>query len=382
MLKYQKWLAAFVVLLALWLLLLRYATDHVQDPRVLQVVTTLPMYALVSFGAYSLAVIAVSVMAVQDFPEAAKELDRQVVEAKADLTKKGFKKKPSTSLAINYGRRVRAGSLPRVRKQGRRDGFQRGRRRVPQLRHDPRVGDVADARLNSLSLSTYLVDPKKGGGGADGEAGRKHKRPNISSDSAKVKRMQRNMARIQEVADYLSLPKKIVEIALDVYAEAEKQGVNMRGPERESMAVAVLFIACRKAGNARSLKEFEEASGIPKRRIGKSFMSLQRRLDLEVKQATTEEYVQRFCSRLGLPSKTQMIAHTVAKKADSLELSSGQPPVAVAASVIYLVAAYTNAKRSIQEISDVTMIGEKSMKRVCKELNKSRVVLFEGVVMT
>ncbi|KAG3168407.1 hypothetical protein PI124_g3873 [Phytophthora idaei] len=91
MLKYQKWLAAFVVLLALWLLLLRYATDHVQDPRVLQVVTTLPMYALVSFGAYSLAVIAVSVMAVKDFPEAAKELDRQVVEAKADLTKKGFK---------------------------------------------------------------------------------------------------------------------------------------------------------------------------------------------------------------------------------------------------------------------------------------------------
>ncbi|KAL4139180.1 hypothetical protein PRIC2_002678 [Phytophthora ramorum] len=245
-----------------------------------------------------------------------------------------------------------------------------------------RVGDVADARLNSLSLTTYLVDPKKVGGGGDADSGRKHKRPNISSDCAKVKRMQRNMSRIQEVADSLSLPKKIVEIALDVYAEAEKQGVNMRGPERDSMAVAVLFIACRKAGNARSLKEFEEASGVPKRRIGKSFMSLQRRLDIDVKQATTDEYVQRFCSRLGLPNKTQMIAHAVAKKADSLELSNGQPPVAVAASVIYLVAAYTNAKRSIQEISDVTMIGEKSMKRVCKELNKSRVVLFEGVVMT
>ncbi|CAH0474598.1 unnamed protein product [Peronospora belbahrii] len=242
-----------------------------------------------------------------------------------------------------------------------------------------RVGDVADARLDSLSLTTYLVDTKKSSGT---ESGRQHKRPNVSSDSAKVKRMQRNMTRIQEVASSLSIPKKIVEIALDVYAEAEKQNVIVRGPERESMTVAVLFIACRKAGNARSLKEFEEASGIPKRRIGKSFMTLQRRLDLDIKQATTEEYVQRFCSRLGLPNKTQMIAHAVAKKADSLELSNGQPPVAVAASVIYLVAAYTNAKRSIQEISDVTMIGEKSMKRVCKELNKSRVVLFEGVVMT
>ncbi|KAL4111219.1 hypothetical protein PRIC1_002900 [Phytophthora ramorum] len=91
MLKYQKWLAAFVLLLALWLLLLRYATENVSDPRVLQVVTALPMYALVSFGAYSLGVIALSVMAVQDFPEASKELDRQVVEAKADLAKKGFK---------------------------------------------------------------------------------------------------------------------------------------------------------------------------------------------------------------------------------------------------------------------------------------------------
>ncbi|CAI5733284.1 unnamed protein product [Peronospora destructor] len=245
-----------------------------------------------------------------------------------------------------------------------------------------RVGDVADVRLDSVSLSTYLVDPKKNGKCADGSSGRQHKRPNISGDSAKVKRMQRTMTRIQEVADFLSLPKKIVEIALDVYAEAEKQGINIRGPERESMTVAVLFIACRKAGNARSLKEFEDASGISKRRIGKSFMTLQRRLNLEVKQATTEEYVQRFCSRLGLPNKTQMIAHAVAKKADSLELSSGQPPVAVAASVIYLVAAYTNAKRSIQEISDVTMIGAKSMKRVCKELNKIRVMLFEGVVMT
>ena len=247
-----------------------------------------------------------------------------------------------------------------------------------------RVGDVADARLDSVSLSTYLVDIKKVGGSssAGAEPGGKHKRPNISSDSAKVRKMQRNMTRIQAVAGFLSLPKKIVEIALDVYAEAERQGVNMRGPERDSMVAAVLFIACRKAGNARSLKEFEDASGVPKRRIGKSFMSLQRRLDLEVKQATTEEYVQRFCSRLGLPSKTQMIAHAVAKKADNLELSNGQPPVAVAASVIYLVAAYTNSKRSIQEISDVTMIGEKSMKKVCKELNKSRVVLFEGVVMT
>jgi dolichol-phosphate mannosyltransferase subunit 3 len=90
MLKYQKWLSTFVVALALWLLLIQYVSQSVADPRVLQVVYVLPMYALVTFGAYSLAVIAMSVMAVTDCPEAAKELDRQVIEAKADLRKKGL----------------------------------------------------------------------------------------------------------------------------------------------------------------------------------------------------------------------------------------------------------------------------------------------------
>lgn len=248
-----------------------------------------------------------------------------------------------------------------------------------------RVGEVADQRLNDVPLSSYLVDTKPGKmsvGGGDAGGGRAHKRPNISSDCAKVKRMKRNMDRVHEVADAMSLPKIIVETALDIYAEAENKGISMRGPEKESMPVAVLFIACRKLGNARSLKEFEEASGVPKKRIGKSFMTLNRSLDIEMTQPTTEEYVRRFCSRLGLPFKTQSIANDVAKKADTLGLSTGKSPVAVAASVIYLVAAYTDVKRSIQEISDVTMIGEKNMKVVCKELNKSRVVLFEGVLMT
>lgn len=91
MLKYQKWVSAIVVFFTLWLLLCRYAAESIADPHVLQVAQVLPMYVLVAFGAYSLGVIALSVLSVNDCPEASKELDRQVVEAKADLAKKGFK---------------------------------------------------------------------------------------------------------------------------------------------------------------------------------------------------------------------------------------------------------------------------------------------------
>jgi transcription initiation factor TFIIB len=254
-----------------------------------------------------------------------------------------------------------------------------------------RVGDAADYRYGDQSLTTFLVNPKKNktsistadvaavdGGSFQG------KRPSLASntESSQVRRMGKSMERIQELADSLALPKQIVQIAFDLYGQAEKKGLSMRGPEKESVVVAILFVACRKSGNARSLKEFEAASGITKKRIGKSFMNLTKNLEIEMSQPTTEEYVSRFCSRLGLPNKTQMIASDVAKKANTLGLSSGKSPIAVAASVIYLVAAYTNSKRSIQEISDVSMIGEKNVKVVCKELHKSRLDLFEGVILS
>lgn len=204
----------------------------------------------------------------------------------------------------------------------------------------------------------------------------------VVKESARVQRMQSMMEKIQGIGDTLALPKSIVEFALDVYAAAEKNGVSMRGPEKESIPAAVVFIACRQSGNARSLKEMERATGVAKKQIGKSFLMLTKRLKVETTQASTQDYVHRFCSRLGLPPRTKMIANDVAKKADSLGLSTGKSPVAVAASVVYLVAAFTDAKRSLQEVSDVSMIGEKNVKVVCKELNKSRVMLFDGVLLT
>jgi transcription initiation factor TFIIB len=244
-----------------------------------------------------------------------------------------------------------------------------------------RVGEAVDARLEGASLTTFLVDPVKGSKTSEGEPGKPHRRPALKDESTKLRRMEEMMRGIQRIAEAMNLPKSVVEVALDLYADAAKREISMRGPDKDGMAAAMLFIACRQTGNARSFKEFEAASGSSKKRIGKAFMTLSKTLHVEMAQATTEDYVRRFCSRLGLPTKTQTIAYDVAQKADSLGLSSGKSPIAVAASVIYLVAAYTNSKRSLQEISDVSMIGEKNMKVVCKELNKSRVTLFEGVLL-
>mmetsp|Transcript_33435 Transcript_33435/g.72965 ORF Transcript_33435/g.72965 Transcript_33435/m.72965 type:complete len:112 (+) Transcript_33435:85-420(+) len=76
---------SFVVVALLWLLALRTKWS----PAVEWVVQILPLYALVSFGFYSLAVIGYRVATFPTCPEASEELQKEILEAKADLTAKG-----------------------------------------------------------------------------------------------------------------------------------------------------------------------------------------------------------------------------------------------------------------------------------------------------
>ena len=54
------------------------------------IIYALPLYALVCFGSYALGTIGLNVMSIKDCPEAATEIDDQVKQAKADLTKQGM----------------------------------------------------------------------------------------------------------------------------------------------------------------------------------------------------------------------------------------------------------------------------------------------------
>ncbi|KAJ3609288.1 hypothetical protein NHX12_023811 [Muraenolepis orangiensis] len=60
-------------------------------PAYREVAWPMPLYLLVSFGCYSLATVGYRVATFNDCDDAAKELRGQIIEAKEDLRKKGFK---------------------------------------------------------------------------------------------------------------------------------------------------------------------------------------------------------------------------------------------------------------------------------------------------
>eukprot|EP00741_Cyanophora_paradoxa_P022518 tig00021464_g21744.t1 len=86
--KVVKATAVVAVALAAWMALLSDAAAL--DERSRGVARMMPLYALVSFGAYSLASIAWGLISFREYPEEAEELKRDVQRAKADLRRKSL----------------------------------------------------------------------------------------------------------------------------------------------------------------------------------------------------------------------------------------------------------------------------------------------------
>ncbi|KAH3717619.1 dolichol-phosphate mannosyltransferase subunit 3-like [Dreissena polymorpha] len=90
--KLFQWLLAGVTFIVLWIaLVLGYREQDGTSTSTPTVVLFLPLYVIITFGLFSVAVIGYRVATFNDCIEAAKELQTEIEEAKADLKSKGFK---------------------------------------------------------------------------------------------------------------------------------------------------------------------------------------------------------------------------------------------------------------------------------------------------
>ena len=90
MTKLVEWLSLGSAFIAFWLYLLKGDAIEVTDGNRLHILL-LPLYLVILFGLVSLFIVIYRTLTFNDCPEAYEELKRQIKEAKADLTTKGFK---------------------------------------------------------------------------------------------------------------------------------------------------------------------------------------------------------------------------------------------------------------------------------------------------
>lgn len=82
-----QWLFSISVCLAVYL----YLFNIERGPTYHTLVLVLPYWALISLGSYALLSIGINLALVKDCPEDSKELNFQILQARRELSEKGFK---------------------------------------------------------------------------------------------------------------------------------------------------------------------------------------------------------------------------------------------------------------------------------------------------
>ena len=87
LLRYQTFIAIGLSFLSIWLALIK-SSDAPVGPLVLFA----PVWSVILLGLYAISSIVLGLITLKDTPEAAAEIERHIVEAKAEIKKRGIVK--------------------------------------------------------------------------------------------------------------------------------------------------------------------------------------------------------------------------------------------------------------------------------------------------
>ncbi|HIE33720.1 MAG TPA: transcription initiation factor IIB [Candidatus Altiarchaeales archaeon] len=178
---------------------------------------------------------------------------------------------------------------------------------------------------------------------------RKWQRRSRMSDS-----IQRNLSialpELDRMCAYLNIPNNIKEECAMWYRKAVTNGL-VRGRSIECVVAAIIYLISRKHHLPKTLEELEDASGVKKKDIGRSYRFICRRLKIKMPVATPMDYVPRFASELGLSGRTEAKAIEILKEASKKGIISGKGPMGVAAAAIYLAGRITDDKQTQKRIA-------------------------------
>lgn len=183
------------------------------------------------------------------------------------------------------------------------------------------------------------------------------------SDKAAKPHLQETIGFVTEMCERLHLTGSIHCQAVKIYEKVADNKV-LRGKNKEALAAACLFIACREQHVPRTFKEFTTVSTVSKKDLGRYFKLIIGLVDLDLRQSVTSDFLARFCGNLNLPYRVQKLARTIVTNAAALDLVPGRSPISIAAASILLACQMLQENCSANQIADVTGTSQITVQQV------------------
>ena len=230
--------------------------------------------------------------------------------------------------------------------------------------NDPcRVGSPTNPLLNSR-LGTILSKGLKGSNFLN----EKLIRTQNQSAMQKIDRfLFTSFSKINLFLEKANLPKTIKEKSEELFkiyfdyltlkSDGSRKKFTLRKAETTSTIAAIIFLICRNESNPRSFKEISEISKVSKKDIGTRVRAIERCLrGVKIsKKRNTDDFIKRFCNKLGLPDSSSKLAEKIAKLVREKDGLYGRNYISVAAAAIYVVAQLSSPKTALA-INDIAAV--------------------------
>jgi transcription initiation factor TFIIB len=176
------------------------------------------------------------------------------------------------------------------------------------------------------------------------------------------------MTELDRLTSQLGLKKSIKELAALLYRKLIVKRL-VRSRSIDAMVGAAIYAACRLREAPRSLEEISDHSRVSKKKIGKHYRLLVRKLKLKMPISTPSNYVPRFITELDLPGHVQEKVLEILDAAQQKKrLITGRDPRGLAAAAIYIASIVTDNRVTQRDIASAAGVTEVTVRNRYKEL--------------
>lgn len=154
------------------------------------------------------------------------------------------------------------------------------------------------------------------------------------------------------------ISKSIVEEAKMLYKQVSETKIS-RGDNRNGLIASSIYISCKNNKVPRSCKEIAKIFNLKATTMSRGCKKFSELMKLNMDATTADDFISRFCSRLGLDNDKKTICRYAIKMADELSIVCENTPPSVAAGAIYLcntVHGWNLCKKSLAEVCDISQV--------------------------
>jgi transcription initiation factor TFIIB len=177
--------------------------------------------------------------------------------------------------------------------------------------------------------------------------------------------------------DKLGLSDSLVEETAYLYRKVEDKGL-VRGRTIPGMLVACIYLACRRGGHPRTLKDVSAKSNIKRKNIAMNCRIIMEELEITTPVFDPMKCVVRVANAAQLSERTtrhsfKMMSELLRKKT----LTAGKDPMGLAASILYIACRETGETKTqlyMARASGVTKVTIRNrIRALVKDLNLSMI---------